>query len=213
MLAKRIRSLQHLDEDGAYALARRANGVEINRVRVEDRALSDDVALVADHVHELVAIEEPGQGPVLLTPLSPSFDRDRHVLGVGKAERHEGVRRPAPGVVERREHEPRVREAIEVVRAIVVARREVRRVGKSEVADAGHVDEMPVEARRRERRLERNPVAIAARLHRGHPHGDRPASGHEQGGGEEQHAPAGCLHASPSRIDKKMRNPDMEILV
>jgi hypothetical protein len=94
VILERVQLPQVVEEDPPQVLAWRADAVDVDvlpRLPVV-RAHSDQVALVADDVDELVLLEEAGERGVRLATLLPRLDRDRDVPVAHEAEAHHDVR-------------------------------------------------------------------------------------------------------------------------
>ncbi len=196
MIAEGVQLPQVVEEDPPQVLARRADAVDVDvlpRLPVV-RAHPDQVALVADHVHELVLLEEAGDGGVRLAALLPRLDRDRDVPVAHEPEAHHDVRdRVAHPVARDEVGGAQVRQ---VERRVVPARGEVGLGAVVEVADVVERDALAVDVGPGEAGHLGLPVAVVRGRDVEPPAEDRgegdeeaeerPAAAREHGEGEER---------------------------
>ena len=204
MLPQRVHRADVLEEEAPDVLDRHPGPVEVDilgRIAAIVGPHADEVALVADDVDQLVALEGALDGRVALAALLPRLDRHRHVL-VTEAEAQEHVRDHRAHPVGGDEVE-RV-EPSEVEGAVVVGRREVRLRAVIEVPDVVERDQIAGNGGIRQPRDLRRPVPVVRRRDRA-PVEQEP--GERQGkGGQEGCPPApGRDRAKRSQGEKPER--------
>ncbi len=158
-----LRAAHHGEEQFPDSLLRNRHRIEIHVIVADVAADTDDVALVADHVHQFVAAEHSAVHGVLFILFFPRLHRDRDEAVAVELEAHEGVG-DALVCAERLDDVPGAPELPEVVDRVVVGGSRDGAGEPVEVAHVAHGDEIAGHRHDGQHCLVRGPVAVVAGL-------------------------------------------------
>jgi hypothetical protein len=162
VLVQPVGAPQHLHEQFAGLLRRCAHRINVDVVAAHVGAQADQVTLITNDIHDLVAAQHAFRDAVLLTLLAARFHRDSHVLRVRETKAQEGVRRPAVLAREWREDEPHAVQLVQIVRAGLPAFGGCAARIIPEVANVVQLDVRAVDGRPGQHFLPRRPLARIA---------------------------------------------------